>query len=111
MAPASGRPAAQQSCLESLERRVEIRVAEEGRSARLFVEDDGPGVPDEARERIFDLFERLGAPRMRTNGLGLGLPVSRAIARHHGGDLRLAESGGVGACFELTLPVERPAED
>ena len=64
--------------------------------------DTGPGVPAEHRERIFDRFVRVSTSRS-TEGSGLGLPISRAIARAAGGDLRCLPSSG-GACFELTLP-------
>jgi signal transduction histidine kinase len=90
---------------------VAIRVAEGASSIALLVQDDGPGVPDEARERVFELFERIGTPRVHTDGLGLGLPVARAIARHHGGDLTLQEGDGTGACFELELPAEGAGGD
>jgi signal transduction histidine kinase len=90
--------------------RVAIEVADGDGSVLLRVEDDGPGVPPEARERVFELFERIGTPRKRTDGLGVGLPVARSIVRQHGGDLRLVESEtGAGACFEMVLPVEPPA--
>ncbi|MEZ4332242.1 MAG: ATP-binding protein [Myxococcota bacterium] len=56
---------------------------------RLEVEDEGPGVPDAMRERLFERFAR--APRAAPgSGVGLGLPIARTIARAHGGDLELA---------------------
>ncbi len=73
--------------------------------ALLTVSDDGPGVPPEERERIFERFVRLDESRDRdTGGTGLGLAVARAIARNHHGDLRLVDSLHGGATFEVRLP-------
>ena len=73
----------------------------------LRVLDTGPGVPDGDRERIFDRFVRLSESRSGT-GTGLGLPISRAIVRADGGELRCLPWHG-GACFELVLPIAVPA--
>jgi signal transduction histidine kinase len=73
---------------------------------RLSVRDHGPGVPPAVARRIFRPFER-GA-RDETDpvrGLGLGLALSRGLARDLGGDLTLEAPAGGGACFVLTLPV------
>ena len=59
----------------------------EGGVWRLVIEDDGPGVPSEERERMFDRFVRLGNPRPTVRGAGLGLTISRSIVRLHGGDI------------------------
>ncbi|MBB3711782.1 two-component system sensor histidine kinase TctE [Limimaricola variabilis] len=68
----------------------------------LAVADDGPGVPDDLRERIFDRFFR--AEDDGTAGCGLGLAIARDVAQAHGGDVRLA-SGTQGARFEAVLPL------
>ncbi|MEZ4279828.1 MAG: ATP-binding protein [Myxococcota bacterium] len=82
-------------------------------SVRLEVEDDGPGVPAADRDRIFDRFQRL-AGADRREGVGLGLPIARAIARAHGGDVELVVSRGEGsrsgARFVLRLPRAAPPE-
>jgi signal transduction histidine kinase len=73
---------------------------------RLSVRDHGPGVPPPVARRIFRPFER-GA-RDETDavrGLGLGLALSRGLARDLGGDLTLEAPPDGGACFVLTLPV------
>jgi K+-sensing histidine kinase KdpD len=67
----------------------------------LSVSDGGPGVPSEARERIFDKYERLD--RART-GVGLGLAIARAAVEAQGGQLRVAESDLGGACFTIVIP-------
>ena len=73
-----------------------------GPTARLTVDDEGPGVPVDQRERIFDQFVRLD-PEARP-GSGLGLYISRRLARAMGGDIRVSESPMGGARFTLTLP-------
>lgn len=73
----------------------------------LAVRDRGPGVPPAWRERIFDVFQRgeprAGVPAQRP-GIGVGLAVCRAIARAHGGDLRLRARSHGGSSFECQLP-------
>ena len=74
--------------------------------ACVQVDDDGPGVPAAERERVFDRFHRragAGAPQAAP-GSGLGLAIARAVARQHGGTLRLADSPLGGLRAELRLP-------
>ena len=69
--------------------------------------DHGPGVAVAHRDAIFSPFDR-GAVRGGSNdvpGVGLGLPLARGLARDLGGDLRLLDNAGGGACFVLELPV------
>lgn len=79
-----------------------VRIAAEltARSCRLVFEDDGPGIPADAREKIFEPFHTT-----RANGTGLGLSVARAVARAHAGDLAVDAAPGGGARFTLTLPL------
>ncbi len=86
------------------EGRVEVLVRAEGEHVRLDVVDDGPGVPADQRERVFDRLVRLDAARSRDGGAGLGLPIARALARAHGGDV-LCLPADRGACFRVQLPV------
>jgi signal transduction histidine kinase len=83
--------------------RVEIRVRREGVEAILEVCDDGPGIPPEERERVFDRFYRgAGAP---ASGSGLGLAIARRVAELHGGRIELARGlEGRGLCARLVLP-------
>ncbi len=68
---------------------------------RISVSDRGPGIPPADQERIFEPGARLGADR---SGSGLGLPVARAIAVAHGGELTVASAPGEGSTFTLALP-------
>jgi signal transduction histidine kinase len=69
------------------------------------VTDDGPGIPDNERERIFDRFVRLDESRQRgSGGTGLGLSIAREIATAHGGSV-VAASARLGASFVVTLPL------
>lgn len=71
----------------------------------VTVEDDGPGVPPDQLERIFDPFYRVEDSRNReTGGTGLGLPIARNIFRAHGGDVTLGNRVEGGARATVTLP-------
>jgi signal transduction histidine kinase len=70
---------------------------------RLQVIDDGPGIPDELKEKIFEPFFTT-----KTRGTGLGLPIARKMVEGMGGTLQLVKSPGPGAMIEISL---RPAED
>jgi signal transduction histidine kinase len=71
----------------------------------LRVCDQGPGVPEAWRERIFEPFFRLPGHAEQSGGVGLGLALVRQIAQRHGGWVRCeAGNGGVGSCFVLWLP-------
>ncbi|MBV8245389.1 MAG: HAMP domain-containing histidine kinase [Candidatus Eremiobacteraeota bacterium] len=81
--------------------RVTVRSREDGRCACVDVSDDGPGVPDAEREKIFERFYRV---EPGAEGSGLGLAITRWVARAHGGDVTLGGAPGSGACFITTLP-------
>ncbi|MCW2761530.1 MAG: ATP-binding region, ATPase domain protein [Marmoricola sp.] len=90
--------------------RVEIHLtADTGTGFALIeVRDDGPGIPGDDLQRIFERFVRLDQSRTRhSGGTGLGLPIAREIARAHHGDL-VAMRSGLGGRFLLSLPT-RPA--
>ena len=76
----------------------------DGEQAVLTVRDDGPGVPEELRERIFERFVRAGGDRGGSSGLGLA--IVRAVAESHGGTVVVEDPPmGAGACFVVRLPL------
>ncbi|MFI7388554.1 ATP-binding protein [Streptomyces sp. NPDC049813] len=89
---------------------VRVAVAAEGERVLLTVADDGDGVPESERERIFERFVRLDDARSRDGGgAGLGLAIARDVAVRHGGALTVGAAPGGGALFTLGLPRARPA--
>jgi two-component system, OmpR family, phosphate regulon sensor histidine kinase PhoR len=71
----------------------------------LSVRDDGPGIPPEAKERIFERFYRADKARSRDQGgTGLGLAIVKNVVQAHGGDVRVESTPGQGAEFFFTLP-------
>ncbi|MFF3073405.1 ATP-binding protein [Kitasatospora sp. NPDC057904] len=85
--------------------RVSVTARVEPDSVRVEISDDGPGIPAEDRERVFDRFVRLDASRGRNSGsTGLGLAIAREIATAHGATIVLTEADGGGACAVVTLP-------
>jgi two-component system, OmpR family, sensor kinase len=92
--------------------RIEV-IATGPDRVRFVVTDDGPGIPPEERERVFERFRRVDSGRSRnTGGAGLGLAIVRAIAEAHGGHVRAyGRSNGQGTRMELVLPGFRAAPD
>jgi signal transduction histidine kinase len=85
-------------------RNAEVTIETTANETRILIDDDGPGIPKEALEHVFDPFVRLEGSRSRdTGGAGLGLAIARSIARSHGGDVRLENrpQGGLRAIFAL----------
>jgi PAS domain S-box-containing protein len=84
---------------------VHIKVDEQPDHLMIHVIDDGPGIPREHLERIFDRFERLDHNHVQA-GTGLGLYISRQLAKAMGGRLTVQSDLGEGAAFTLSLPAE-----
>ena len=86
-------------------KRIDVSLSSSDGEINLTIDDDGDGVPDEDRERIFERFTRTDKSRSRdTGGVGLGLAVVRATARRHGGDVRCETAPSGGARFVVILP-------
>jgi heavy metal sensor kinase len=85
---------------------IEVRLTHDESAALLAVANTGDGIPPADRDRVFERFYRADPSRSRkVDGVGLGLSLAREIARAHGGDLRLEESGEDRTAFEMTLPL------
>jgi two-component system, OmpR family, sensor kinase len=89
---------------------IRARVSRLGREVQLEVEDEGPGVPEELRDRIFERFVRGASDRGGSSGLGLS--IVRAVAENHGGRVELAPArDGGGARFVVHLPAAAHAAE
>ncbi|MFE9563512.1 sensor histidine kinase [Streptomyces sp. NPDC006487] len=111
--PAAGDPARLERALANLvdnalryaRTGVVVRAAAEDGWALLEVTDDGPGIPEADRDRVFERFVRLDADRGRAGGgTGLGLAIAREIARAHGGEVRALPAPAGGARLVLRVP-------
>ena len=85
---------------------VIVRAARTANGLEFEVEDSGPGIPEVARERIFEPFERLAAPNVP--GAGVGLTLSKRLVDLHNGQIWVRDSTSGGALFGLQLPVAQP---
>lgn len=109
----SAKPLALKRCLANLienaifyAQHVDIALHRDNERIVIGISDDGPGIPQAQRERVFEPFVRLEPSRSRhTGGSGLGLAIARHIVRAHGGDVHLDTSGQGGLTVRLTLPL------
>ncbi|WP_239116480.1 sensor histidine kinase [Planotetraspora phitsanulokensis] len=86
---------------------VDVQVRTCGGFAEVIVADDGPGIPEADRERVFERFTRLDSARSRDHGgTGLGLAIARDVAHSHDGSLRAGESSSGGARFVFRIPLD-----
>jgi signal transduction histidine kinase len=87
--------------------RVDLSFRRTSEEAVVSVVDDGAGIPDEDRERVFDRFARLDDARARdTGGTGLGLAIARELVRRRGGELTLGDAPDGGLLAEVRFPGE-----
>lgn len=87
---------------------IDVSVAEDAGWAVLRVHDQGPGIPAEHRQKVFDRFYRADPSRSRaTGGSGLGLSIVSSIVAAHGGEIRLDSEPGEGTTVEVRLPIAR----
>ena len=86
--------------------RIQLRLDNGHQVARLMVADDGPGIPKEDLERVFERFYQSDAARSG-EGTGLGLAIARWIAKEHGGQVTAANNPRGGAAFTVELPVQK----
>ena len=80
-----------------------VRTSLDGDQARVDVIDNGPGIPEDVRERVWEVYFSL-----KRGGTGLGLPTARRIVEEHGGSLRFETEVGKGTDFVIRLPLRGP---
>ena len=86
--------------------RADIELRVDDQSAEITISDDGPGIPEPLRDRVFEPFYRAEASRNKeTGGVGLGLSIARAVVRAHGGRIRLSDHALGGLTVRIELPV------
>ena len=86
---------------------IRIDTAGDGGNVAVRIADEGPGIPDDRKEKIFDLFYSGGNPTGDSRrGLGIGLALCRSIIRAHGGTISVSDNEPHGAVFEFTLPMD-----
>ena len=86
---------------------IHIRAFADGGDCVIEVSDNGPGLPGDALEKVFDKFFRL--PGSKTGGTGLGLSIARGFVEAHRGTIRAANREGGGLQFVIRIPMERTA--
>jgi len=86
--------------------RIALTASRDGRVLRIFVDDNGQGIPEEMREDVFRPFFRLDRSRnAETGGTGLGLSIAQDIVASHGGEIRLEDSPLGGLRVTLRIPI------
>ncbi len=89
---------------------ISLRIVGDGKAIEFVVKDTGAGIAHEHQEMIFEAFRQVdGSSTHQYRGIGLGLALSRKLARIMGGDIHLESELGVGSAFTLTLPAAAPA--
>jgi two-component system, OmpR family, sensor histidine kinase SenX3 len=90
--------------------RIGIGVSHFGGIVEIAVTDQGLGIPDDEKDRVFERFYRSDPARSRnTGGSGLGLSIVKHVAQNHGGDVRVWSQPGKGSTFTIRLPEASPA--
>lgn len=89
-----------------------IRVGAEpvGDYLRVSVSDEGPGIPPDERENVFEAFRQANTHKDKVQGAGLGLAIARGLVEAHGGHIWIDEYNGPGTTFTFTLPLVRANE-
>jgi signal transduction histidine kinase len=85
---------------------ISTRFDRERNRTYIAIEDNGPGIPEDIRGKIFEPFFSTKGSK----GTGLGLAVTQKVVREHGGDIDLKSALGEGACFNIWLPLREPVE-
>lgn len=88
---------------------IRLTVASEAAQCIIRIEDNGPGIPEHAREQIFDMFFVVADGDSKKQQTGMGLAICRGMINAHGGSVQaMPGSNGQGTCFVIRLPIEPP---
>ena len=88
--------------------RIAVTTARTAETVRIEMADQGPGVSDEDRPRVFERFYRgHGEGELENQGLGIGLAIAKDIVERHGGSIRLDNGAGGGAVLTVELPLAK----
>lgn len=88
---------------------IELSGVQKANTVQISVTDDGPGIPDDAKKHLFDLFYTAGQGKADCQrGLGLGLHLCQSIVAMHGGKIDVLDHMPTGTTFQFTLPLVSP---
>jgi PAS domain S-box-containing protein len=85
--------------------RIELTARQVGGQVRVEVRDNGPGIPSEEQQRIFEAFYRRAEAGKSIEGTGLGLAITERLVQMHGSQLGIESKPGQGTCFHFSLPL------
>jgi PAS domain S-box-containing protein len=84
---------------------IAIAAAEVNHEVQISVSDQGPGIPESERERVFEVFYQLATPEMKRQGAGLGLAICKGLIERHGGKIWIEDRAEPGTTISFTLPL------
>ncbi|WP_321333750.1 two-component regulator propeller domain-containing protein [uncultured Bacteroides sp.] len=89
---------------------IEVKLSTVDKGFEICISDDGPGIPDSAKKKVFEPFYQIPDEKTSSMGTGIGLAFSKSLVEEHHGTLRLEDNLGGGSSFILFLPFEKEVE-
>ena len=87
--------------------KIDIQMRRKGESLEIRIEDNGPGIAEAVRDRLFEPFVSHG----KENGTGMGLTVVQKILQDHGGNVAVEQTSALGTIFRINIPLNPSAEN